>query len=157
MNNPFADHSGEPEILPIFCFCGGPALSDTQVNAIDFTSNLPEITLQALTVFPIYLWHHFDTGPLDYDFTVTVSHRDDCAERSGFASCSSTRWYSEGESVRIVPSDLLNGWNRIVHAVAFLLPITQPVRAIVETENSGLFWMVHLGSIRWRTCVATRS
>ena len=102
-DDPFADHSGEPEFCQPFVSIGDPVLlSDTDVNYIDFIGSLPEVTLQALAAFPTFWWHHFDTGSFDYDFTITVRHRDGCQDWDELAPCSNAGWYGAGDDLEIL-------------------------------------------------------
>ncbi len=90
-DNPFADHSGEPEYCqPIVCLGMSGVLEGPGKKYFDFPCSLPEVTLQALAGFPAYWWHHFDLAALDYDFTVTVLHENGCEPPD--ASCSNAGW-----------------------------------------------------------------
>lgn len=78
-DDPFADHSGEPEYCqPLACMVMADNLSGQERKYIDYSCSVPEVTLQALASFPAYWWHHFDPASVDYDFTVTVLHDSGC-------------------------------------------------------------------------------
>ena len=59
-----------------------------------------EVTLQALTSFPTYWWHHFDLAALDYDATFTVRHRNGCPNPMT-ASCSNAGYY-DGNDLEVL-------------------------------------------------------
>lgn len=78
-DDPFADHAGEPEFCqPIACMTVVDGLSGADKKYIDYSCNVPEVTLQALANFPAYWWHHFDPAAIDFDFTITVLHKNGC-------------------------------------------------------------------------------
>ncbi len=78
-NDPFANHSGEPEYCkPIACMGIMNNLTGVEKKYVDYTCNVPELTLQALANFPSYWWHHFDPASLNYDYIVTIQHQNGC-------------------------------------------------------------------------------
>ncbi len=78
-DDPFADHSGEAEYCqPLACMVFVDGLSGAGKKYVDFSCSVPEVTLQALASFPAYWWHHFDPGSVDFDFIITVRHRNGC-------------------------------------------------------------------------------
>jgi len=90
-DDPFADHSGEPDYCkPIVCLGMSGVLEGTGKKYFDFPCSQPEVTLQALSAYPLYWWHHFDPAELDYDFTVTVRHENGCDPWE--APCSNAGW-----------------------------------------------------------------
>lgn len=88
-NDPFANHSGEPEYCkPLVCMGMKASLSGPGKKYVDYTCNVPELTLQALANFPSYWWHHFDPASLDYNYIVTVQHQNGCKNIKDAAPCS---------------------------------------------------------------------
>lgn len=91
-DDPFADHSGDPDYCkPIVCTGTSGVLTGSGKKYFDLPCSMPEVTLQALTAYPLYWWHHFDPAALDYDFTVTVRHQNGCAQ--GQTPCSNAGWH----------------------------------------------------------------
>lgn len=105
-NDPFTDHSGEPSYCqPIACMAMMANLAGVEKKYVDYTCNVPELTLQALANFPSYWWHHFDTASLNYDYIVTIRHQNGCQSNPGAASCSNAGFTESSNNEILVNID----------------------------------------------------
>ena len=81
MSSSSASLSGENEFCqPIVCPTTTDPLVESKQYYVDATCAIPEVTLQALAAFPTYWWHHYQPDDLDYDFIVSVMHRNGCSQ-----------------------------------------------------------------------------
>lgn len=102
-DDPFADHSAESSFCqPMVCAGETGPLMGPGKKYLDYFCNIPELTLQALAAFPAYWWHQFDTGALDYDFTITLRHRDGCSSIPEYPPCSNAGYYMSGDDLEIL-------------------------------------------------------
>lgn len=102
-DDPFADHSDEVEYCqPLVCVGTSGVLAGPGKKYFDYPCDEAEVTLQALTAYPVYWWHHFDPAALDYDFTVTARHQNGCPPE--YTPCSNAGWKAATGGDEIVVS-----------------------------------------------------